>query len=174
MALEASSSTSSKDAIPLGTTVKTIIERGDAYLAPQLYYLEITVMEVVRGSEVFTRPQNPAIAAQPPPENFVHLLVRLKLHYLRKVRGLVDETFQITEGQFIAVSADGKIEYPIPSIALQPQPQLIGRILIPDDSLEGWILLQAPRDGPAPFLVFKRKHVEGIYGIWACIWFKLL
>ena len=34
-------------AAPLGITIKTKIERGDRYSAPEIYNLEITVLEVV-------------------------------------------------------------------------------------------------------------------------------
>jgi hypothetical protein len=168
---------SAQNAASLGTPVRTIIERGDAYLTPQLYNLEITVLETIRGKDASERVRNEGLKGTGPragaKSHFDFLLVRIKLGYTRKVRGLGDEFYSLTDGQFVAVSSDNKTEYEIPSVLKQPQPQLLGEIFSPGDSREGWLLLQVPEDEKKPFLIFKRKHIEGVYGIWGHVWFKL-
>jgi hypothetical protein len=55
----------------------------------------------------------------------------------------------------------------------QPQPSLVDRHFEPGEIHEGRILLQVPKEEREPRLIFKRKHVEGMYGIWGYVWFQL-
>jgi hypothetical protein len=164
---------SSQNAVPLGTTVRTVIERGDPYLTPQLYNLDITILETLRGIKASEKIRNEGIIEKGTEDRFDFLLVHIKLNYSRKVRGLGDEVFKLREGQFAAVAADNKTEYKLPVVSKQPQPSLIGEIFSTGDSRDGWVLLQVPVEDDNPRLIFKRNHVEGMYGIWGNIWFKL-
>jgi hypothetical protein len=169
----ASAGSSPQEAASPGTTIRTTIERGDAYLSPQLYNVEISLLEFVRGSAADERVNSQGISDKPPSIGFEYVLTRVRLGYFRRARGLEDEQYILTEGQIAAVSSDDMTEYKLPSILQQPQPQLIGVVFNPGDSREGWILLQVPESDKKPLLIYKRKHVEGIYGIWGGIWFRL-
>jgi hypothetical protein len=165
--------TTPETAAGTGAIIKTTIERGDAYLSPQLYNVEITLLETLRGQSSAERLRGQNISAKSPQAGFEFILAKLRLGYFRRVRGLEDEIYKLTEGQFMAVSPDGKTEYPLPPVVIQPQPPLIEVTFNPGDTCEGWILLQVPAAEKQPLLVFKRQHVEGAYGIWGYIWFKM-
>ncbi len=158
---------------PVGVTVKTTIERGDAYLSPEIYNVEITLLEVVRGKKARERINSQDVSDQPPQTGFDYVLALVRFGYYQRGRRQGSEAYRLTEGQFAAVSADGKQEYELPSISQQPQPSLIGRLFNPGETHEGWILLQVPKGEKEPRLVFKRKHTEGMYGIWGYVWFQL-
>ena len=156
-----------------GVTVKTKIERGDAYSAPEIYDLDITLLEIVRGKEAWERIKAQGVLDEEPKTGFEYILARIQFGYSRRGRGLGSETYRLTEGQFAAVSSDGKVEYKIPSALHQPQPQLIGSVFSAGESREGWIFLQVPKGEKKPMLIFKRENAEGIYGIWRSVWFQL-
>jgi len=158
---------------PVNVTVKTKIERGDPYSAPEIYDLEITLIEIVRGKEALDRVKAQDVLNEPPKRGFEYVFARVQFGYSRRGRGLGDVTYRLTEGQFAAVSSDGKMEYKIPSVFHQPQPQLIDSVFSAGESREGWILLQVPKDEKKPRLIFKRENAEGIYGIWRSVWFQL-
>ncbi len=179
-------------AAPIGTTVKTTVERGHAYMVPRLYNVEITLLEVQRGKDAQAAAQKLVSSAQSLKQGYEYLLARLKIGYFERGRvsskgstgasekqfvsfggGSVDVTYTLAEGQFLAVSADGETEYPVPSVLQQPSPALVGWEFHPGESREGWILFQSPKDEKKPLLIFKREHVEGIYGIWGYVWFQL-
>jgi len=163
---------SHRNPAPLGMTVKTTVERGDAYFTPRLYEMTITILEVLRGKEAAERIRTQGVSDNPPKSGFEYILVRIDCGYFYKVRGF-DDDYRLTEGQFVTVSADGSTEHEIPSVIQQPQPQLIDWVFHPGESREGWVLLQIPEDDVNPLLIFKRQHVEGIYGRWRYVWFKL-
>lgn len=169
----ASTSGSQYEIAPLGTTIRTTIERGDAYLSPQLYNVEVSLLELVRGNEAEQRVKSEGISDKSADAGFEYILARIKLGYFRRARGLEDEQYAITEGQIAAASSDGKTEYRIPSLLRQPQPQLVDVLLNPGDVREGWVLLQVAENDKKPLLIYKRKHIEGAYGIWGGIWFQL-
>jgi hypothetical protein len=169
----ASAGSSPQAAAPRGTTVKTTIERGDAYLAPQLYNIEIALQQFVRGPGANERIKSEGISDKPPDAGYEYVLARLRLGYFRRVRGLEDEQYILAEGQIASVSFDGLTEYKVPSVLHQPEPRLIDEVFNPGDSREGWVLLQVAEGDKKPLLVYKGKHVEGIYGIWRSIWFQL-
>jgi len=160
-------------AVPRGTMVRTIIERGDAYLAPQLYNLDITLLEVLKGSEVARRIEEENVCDRAPVSGFEYVLAHLKFAYNRKVRGLGDEGYKLVEGQFFTLLADTRQEFPLPGVLKQPEPPLIGVVFNPGESKQGWVLLQVPQNAQNVLLVFKRIHVEGMYGIWGNVQFRL-
>jgi len=177
---------------PIGITVKTTVERGHAYMVPRLYNVETSVEEIVRGREAHERVKKLVDPARQLKDDFEYLLARIKFGYFERGRvsaegshdmadaefvsfggGSVDVTYTLTEGQFLAVSANGETEYTVPTVLHQPEPHLINWEFHPGESREGWILLKVPKDDKKPLLIFKREHVEGIYGIWGYVWFQL-
>jgi len=157
---------------PVGVTVKTMIERGHAYLVPKLYNVEITLMEIVRGEDAWEHIKDQGVSEQPM-TGFEYILARIHFGYFRRIRGGEDEPYKLPEGQFVAAGEDGVTEYAIPSVSGCPQPVLVGHTFQPGESREGWILLQVPKDAKRPLLIYKRQHVEGMYGIWSYVWFQL-
>lgn len=160
-------------AVPVGVSIKTTIERGDAYSAPEIYDVAITLLEVVRGEDAWEHIKAQGVPGETPKAGFEYILARIRFGYSRRGRGLEDEIYKLTEGQFVAVSADGQMEYIMPSVLQQLQPQLVDTLFHSGESREGWILLQVPEDEDKPLLVYKREHVEGVYGIWRHVWFQL-
>lgn len=155
-------------------TVKTTVERGNAYLLPRLYNVEVTLLEIVRGKRAWERLNTQFIPAKPLELGFEYILTRIKFRYFSRGRESgYHATYKLSEGQFAAVSTDGTIDYGIPPVLQQPQPHLIDWLFNPGESREGWILLQAPQNDTKPLLIFKREHAEGIYGIWGYVWFQL-
>ncbi|MBN1848565.1 MAG: hypothetical protein JW932_08260 [Deltaproteobacteria bacterium] len=159
--------------VPLGVSIKTKIERGDAYSAPEIFDLEITVLEILRGQEAWDQVRDQGVTDGPLSSGFEYVLVRIGFGYYRRGRGFGETPYTLTNGQFIAISSDGKTRYEMPSVFKQPEPGLMGESFIPGDSREGWVLLQVPRDEKQPRLVFNREYVEGVYGIWGFVWFEL-
>lgn len=157
---------------PVGVTVKTTVERGNAYELPEIYNLEITLLEVVRGKEAWEHIKAPGVGDSLK-SGYEYILVRINLGYFRKGRAAGGEVYKLGEGQFVAVSTDGKMEYETPPALPQPPPPLIGSILSPGESHEGWILLQVPKDDKKPRLIFKRQNVSGVHEIWGHVWFQL-
>jgi len=172
-----------------GTGVRTTVERGHAYMVPRLYNVEITLKEVVRGEAARERAEK--LASQPLKEGFEYVLALVSFGYFERGRvspqtaggaarqfvsfggGSVDVTYTLAEGQFAAASSDGATEYPVPGVSRQPDPGLTGYEFHPGESREGWMLFQVPQNEPRPLLIFKREHVEGNYGIWGYVWFRL-
>jgi hypothetical protein len=158
---------------PAGVTIKTTIERGDAYSAPEIYNVEITLTEIIRGNEAWDRIKVQSSLNEPPKVGFEYLFAHIRFGYFRRGRGMGGEDYRLTEGQFAAVSPDGRKEYEIPSVLSQPQPRLLDCVFSPGESRDGWILVQVPKDDKKPLLIFKRQNVEGVHGIWGHIWFRL-
>jgi hypothetical protein len=160
---------------PLGITVKTKIERGDRYSAPEIYNLEITVLEVVRGKEAWERLRAEGVLQDDFKAGFEPCLIRIKFGYYQKGRGFGHDKspYEIPDDAFRALSKDGETEYPIPSSGNQPLPQLLNTPFMAGDIKEGWILLQIPEGEEKPLLTFKRDHRENAYGFWGPVWFQL-
>lgn len=165
--------TSSDNPAPIGVTVKTTVERGDAYMGPRLYNVEITLLEILRGNQAWEQVKSSEVVKEPSKSGFEYILARLKFGFFRRARGLGEDTYKLPDGQFIAASTDGKIEYENPPILKQPHPQLVDWLFKPGDIQEGWVVLQVPEDNKKPLLIFKRQHAEGVYGIWGYVWFQL-
>ncbi|MFC1535241.1 hypothetical protein ACFLZG_07170 [Thermodesulfobacteriota bacterium] len=156
----------------LGTMIKSTIERGNPYMAPRLYNVEITILEIIRGTEALERINAQGVLNDPPEPGNEYILALIKFGYFHRGRGL-DDTYKLTDGQFAAASEDGETEYKTPSVLQQPQPQLIDWLFHPGESREGWVFLQIPKENKQPLLIFKRERVDGVYGIWGHLWFQL-
>lgn len=162
-------------ATPLGITVTTKIERGDRYSSPEIFNLEITVLEVVRGKEARDRIKAEGTFQDDFDTGFEPCLIWIKFGYFKKGRGLGynKSPYEIPDDAFMALSKDGETEYPIPPSGGQPRPQLLNTPFIDGDIKEGWILLQIPEEEARPFLTFKRDYQENAYGFWGPVWFQL-
>ncbi len=159
---------------PLGATIKTKIERGDRYSAPEVYNIEITLREVVRGNKAWTCIKEQGVTGEIK-TGFEYVLCRIRFGYFSRARGFSHsgKVYTISPEHFIAVAADGNTEFENPVLLQQPQPPLIGTSFSLNESREGWILLQVPNDGRKVFLTFRREYTENQYGVWGPIWFQL-
>jgi len=156
---------------PVGVTIKTIIERGNAYELPDIYNLDMTVLEVVRGARVIQRFGEAGLSADSCDPGFECVMARVKAGYFRKRRGPGGEAYRLEEGQFAAVSPDTGTEYEFP--ALPPGLQQLYGVFSPGESHEGWVFLQVPEDEKAPLLIFKRPNAGGVHEVWGHLWFRL-
>ncbi len=173
MDLNSMPGSSFRNPAPPGITIKTKIERGDPYSAPEVYDVEVTITKILRGEEARKFIKNQNIITDQPKKDFEYILVDINVLYFRRGRGFVEEPFQLDEERFVAASADGETEYEIPFILKQPQPQLLNIPLQPGESHRGWILLQVPETEKKPLLIFKRENVEVVYGVWGNVWLQL-
>lgn len=148
-----------------GLTVKTTIERGNAYEMPEIYDLELTVLEIQRGQPAFGKSNTDLDPL------YEYISVRLRTGYFRKGRQPGGEVYNLGESQFAIVSGDGKTEYKKPAIS--GEGQFIYGSLSPGESREGWVVLQVPKQEARPLLTFKRPNLGGVHEIWGNIWFRL-
>ncbi len=158
---------------PPGVTVRTRIERGDRYSAPEVYNLEITLQEIVRGEKAWDRIKEQG-AAEEARVGFEYILCSIRIGYFSRARGFAHsgEAYEISGEHFGAVGADGRTELERPLLLRQPDPPLIGTALSVNESREGWILLQVPF-GEKAFLIFRREYETNQYGVWGPVWFRL-
>jgi hypothetical protein len=159
--------------IPLGLAAKTKIERGDAYSAPEIFDLEITLHEVLRGPAAVKRLESQEIRDTVAEKGFELLLAHLTIGYFRRGRGFGHVPYALVAGQFAAVSGDGVHRFPLPVPLHQPAPALLGERFFPGESHQGWILFQVPEEEIQPLMIFNREYEEGVYGIWGAVWFEL-
>ena len=158
---------------PVGMTVKTIVERGDAYSGGELCDVEITLVAIMRGKAALERIKVQGIVNEQAKAGFEYVLARVRFAYSRRGMGFGEGTYTISEDQFACVAADGTTEYEAPSVLRQPEEQLTDWTLQSGETHEGWILLQVPEGGQQALMVFKRQHTEAIYGLRGYIWFRL-
>lgn len=165
--------TSPQNPIPLGSTIKKKIERGDPYSSPEIYDVKITILELNRGREARERLKAMGVSNEMPKAGFEDILALVKFGCFARGRGFADEPYKIESGHFLAVSADGKTVYDPPVILEGLQPQLINRVFKIGESETCWLHLQVPDDERQPLLVFRREPGQGVYGIWGDVWFML-
>jgi hypothetical protein len=161
---------------PVGVMIKTRIQlAGKQQPLFEMYNLSIAVLEILRGQEVWGRIKAEGVSDDPPKAGFDYVLARITFGYSRQSRVRSDAApYAIKQGQFVAVSPDGKTEYETPPLIRQPQPQLIDVPFSAGDSREGWIVLQAPQGVKEPLLAFHREYSgDTRYAISGPVWFKL-
>jgi len=158
---------------PLGAAVRTRIERGDRYSAPEVYNLEITLVEVVRGKEARDRIEGQSVAGRPR-AGFEYVLCCVRVGYFSKARGFAHsgEKFEVSPEHFAAMAGDGGAEFERPVLSRQPDHALIGTSLAVNESREGWIVLEVAEGGKAS-LIFRREYEANQYGVWGALWFQL-
>lgn len=155
---------------PVGMTVAGIVEVGTGYTSHELYDIRVTLLEVLRGSEVWNHIRVADASNGPPDTGFEYVLARIKFEF--NARGAPGNlSHQLTGAQFIALSRDGQ-GYQATS-AVPPAPELKGT-LFSGDSVEGWIVLQVPVDDSKPLMTFDAS-VGGIEAVehGGDIWFQL-
>ncbi len=150
---------------PPGLTVKITIERGNAYEMPEIYDLDLTVLDVRRGQPAAGKGRTDL------DPRYEYISARLRIGYFRKGRQPGGEVYNLGESQFAIVSGDGETEYEKPAVS--GEGQFLYGPLSPGSSREGWVVLQVPKQEARPMLTFKRPNPGGVYEIWSNIWFRL-
>lgn len=163
--------------VPIGATIKTMIERQARNPSTVTYTLEVTVLEVLRGEEAWDRIKTEGVSEKAAEPGFEYLMARLRLNYSPKARGLPEyEPYLIEEKQFGAFSQDGRTRFETPPVLKQPHQNLIGLSISANKSVEGWIVLKVPAGEKEPLLVFDRDYTESRLTLRTArglLWFKL-
>jgi hypothetical protein len=74
--------------VPLGTTIKAMIERQARNPSTVTYNLEIAVLEVLRGKDALGRITKADVTGEDPKSGFEYLMACIELRYYPKARGL--------------------------------------------------------------------------------------
>jgi hypothetical protein len=162
--------------VPIGVSVKTKIElAGKQQPLFEVYNLEVTLLEILRGKDAWSRIETENGPSLLPAPGFEYILARVKFGYFRQSRVKYDAMpYTIKLGQFASASPDGKTEYENPGSVKPPDPVLIDMPFSTGDSRDGWIVLQVPQDMEKPLLVFHRQQsVDTSYSVSGGLWFKL-
>lgn len=142
----------SAHAQPLGKPLSTIIEFGEQYETGDVPYdMRITVLKVLRGALAAELVKSASASNPPPKQGFEYIAARVRFELSARVAGAHD-AYTLDASQFTSISPDGS-EYPAPNLAAQPSSTLHA-IVKSGDSAEGWVVLQAPRDGRTPLMLF--------------------
>jgi len=135
---------------PAGARLSGIIECGSGYTSHELYNMNITLLEVVRGDDAWKRLKEADASNKPAVSGFDYILARMKFeYYARGNPGLC--VHKISPEQFTACSADG-VYYPAAEVVL-PEPEMRGE-LRSGEFLEGWIALVVPQADRKPLLTY--------------------
>jgi hypothetical protein len=152
----------------VGVRLSGIVECGEGYTSHELYNMNITLLEVVRGDDAWERLRKADSANKPADPGFDYILARVKFeYYARGTPGLC--VHEITPQQFTAFSADG-VDYPAANVS-PPKPEMRGK-LRSGESLEGWVAVLVPQTDPKPLLNYS-ADVGGAILHGGGKWFKL-
>lgn len=155
------------DPAPIGVTIKTSIQCGQAYSSHEPYDIKITLLEVLRGDQVWEHIKTPGETNRPS-KDFDYILARIRLEYF--ARGAPGNCgHELSREQFIAYSAEG-MEYKPPSI-IPPKPELKG-VLYSGDSLEGWVVFSVAKKDGKPLMTFNAEP-GGAVDHGGNVWFRL-
>jgi hypothetical protein len=159
-------------AMPIGATAKIPIIPGYGP-GPRIGDLLVSLQEVIRGGEASSRIRSQGDRSEPLKTGFEDVLLRVKVEYARSGRGPREQSYHMTENQFLVSSSNGASEYPVSSFEKGADEGLIGHTFGPDESREGWLKCQLPGAEVKPFLLFRRENVDNVWGLWSDVWFQL-
>ena len=155
---------------PAGINVRLsgIVECGRGYTTHELYNMNITLKEVIRGDDAWKILQNAGSANKPAEKGYEYILGRIVFeYYARGKPGLC--IHKLLPEQFIATSSDGE-EYP-PAEVVLPDPEMEGDMKS-GDIIEGWVAFLVPKSDKTPLLYYTADEGKAvIHG--GNIWFKL-
>jgi hypothetical protein len=151
-----------------GVRLSGIVECGQGYTSHELYNMNLTLQEVVRGERALKRLRKASEKNKPPDPDFDYVLARLKFeYYARGTPGLC--VHKLTPEQFTAISAEG-IGYPAADV-IPPEPEMRGE-LRSGEHLEGWIVVLVPKADQKPLLSYS-ADAGGAVAHGGGKWFKL-
>jgi hypothetical protein len=163
---------SPSNALPLGTSAKIPIIPGYGP-APRIGDIQISLLEVSREKEAAARILSSGNKVEPLKAGFETVLLQVKAEYVSKGKDAREQTYKMSEGQFMACSADGGAEYPVSPFPGRPEEELIGHTFTAGETREGWLICQLPKNDKTVLLVFRRENVDNHWGLWSDVWFKL-
>ena len=151
-----------------GVRLSGIVACGQGYTTHELYNMNLTLQEVVRGEDAWKLLRKASETNKPADPGFDYILARLKFeYYARGNPGLC--VHKLTPQQFTAMSADG-VDYPAADV-IPPEPEMHGE-LRSGESLEGWIALLVPQTDQKPLLSYS-ADAGGAVAHGGAKWFKL-
>lgn len=151
-----------------GVRLSGIVECGQGYTSHELYNMNLTLLEVVRGDEAWERLRKASDANRPAESGFEYILAHIKFeYYARGTPGLC--VHKVTPQQFMAFSSEG-VDYPAVDVSL-PKPEMLGD-LRSGEHLEGWIAVRVPQADKKPLLSYSADQGGAVmHG--GGKWFKL-
>jgi hypothetical protein len=156
------------DPAPAGTRLSGIIECGRGYTSHELYNMNITLLEVLRGEDAWKRLQTASGANKPVDSEFEYILARVKFEY--SARGTPGQcVHKLLPEQFTACSREA-VDYQAADVAV-PQPEMRGEVRS-GESLEGWIAFIVPKTDKTPLLNYS-ADAGGAVLHGGSKWFKL-
>ena len=156
------------DAAAIGRKVSGIIECGTGYTSHELYDTKITLLEMSRGENAWSKLSKQDRANRPPAAGYDYILARIKFEYYARGRP-GDCVHTVNRRNFTALSRDGQV-YPNPALSV-PQPALSGP-LKSGESITGWIAFQAAHEDTTPLMSFSVDE-DGAVQHGGKLWFKL-
>jgi ribonuclease HI len=147
---KAGSGGSSADAASIGTTVPTIVELSDMYVAPETYDLRMTVAEIIRGEKSLEFLEKAGAANVQTRTDSECVLARIRFEY--KARGAPgDKPWELSAVQFSAFSEESK-PYGSPSIVASQSG--LNPLLRSGDSMECWLAFVVAKSDRKPVMTF--------------------
>ncbi len=151
-----------------GVRLSGIVECGQGYTSHELYNMNLTLLEVVRGDDAWERLRKASDANKPAGAGFDYILARVKFeYYARGTPGLC--VHKVVPQQFMAFSSEG-VDYPAVDVSL-PKLEMRGD-LRSGENLEGWIAVRVPQEDQKPLLSYSADQGGAVmHG--GGKWFKL-
>ncbi len=137
---------------PLGKPLSTIVEFGEQYETGDApYEMKITVVQVLRGAPAEKLVQTASARNPAPLKGYEYVAARVRVELSARVSPATD-SYALDPSQFSSISPGGAA-YPVPKLLARPKPGLHATMRS-GDSVEGWILLLAPRADRTPLMLF--------------------
>jgi len=124
------------------------------------YTAEITLEEVIRGEEAWTRIEAANMFNSQAPEGYEYLLARINFKVVSNKKE--DATVSLSPVNFTLVSSSGK-DYKYPMV-VAPNPELRANLYV-GASNNGWAVFTVKTDDKAPLIAFGRDY-DGTKGVW--------
>lgn len=109
---------------------------------------EISVLEIIRGDEAWSKIQEANQFNDPPAEGMEYILAKVHVRYI----GTEDNSMQI-DGSFFKSTGSASVLYDVP-LVVEPNPML-DAILYPGGEFEGWVTVQVAKGETGVALVFE-------------------
>jgi hypothetical protein len=118
----------------------------------EIHTIEITVLEVMRGSKAWNTVKAADAANKAPDTGYEYLLARVKFVYSSGG----SFTYALEQQDFTAYSSENK-EHAAPSIIL-PEPVFIGTVLQPGQTAEGWVPFIVKQSDSRPVMLYSPQY----------------
>ncbi|WP_425806119.1 cell wall-binding repeat-containing protein [Desulfitobacterium sp. Sab5] len=123
------------------------------------YTAQITVKQIIRGSEAWTMIQNANMFNSAPKDGYEYILAKINFNLVDIAN---EQALDIYNTDFSLISSDGKEYDPVFEVA--PDPEL-DATLYKGATTEGWAIYQVRIGDTTPTLTFGRNY-DGTGGVW--------